>query len=371
MDKIAKQRWRLALGRFAEKHLSSSELSFRQQEQDEVLNQLYQMHLERKGMRGSGTLDDSQVTAMQWLTRVDKLFPKSVAKSIQLDATSTFGLTSILKDKSVLQSLEPNIALLNQLMSIKTELNSELLVEVRRIIEGVVDQLLAQMKPKFQNRLSGRLNRHQSSPIPIMANLDWKKTIKENLKHYDQQTQQLILERIHFSSRSKKHLPWHVMLCIDQSGSMMESMIYSAVIAGILNRLPTVDLKLILFDTNVVDMSDRANNPVEVLLSCQLGGGTLINRAWQYCETLLTEPKKTILITVSDFDEGGSPGALVQTAKHLTQMGVKTLGIAAMTADALPFYNNTITSKLATAGMELGTYTPDALADWLAKHMEF
>ncbi|QSA99817.1 VWA domain-containing protein [Methylomonas sp. EFPC1] len=364
------QRWRLVLGRFANKHLGSVPLNKQQSQQDQVLEQLYKKQLERRGLRTSGTLDDSRLQVVDWLHQADRLFPKTVREKIQGHAVHEFGIKELLKNKDCLSNLTPNMALLKQLLAVRAELSPELMQEVRRIIQTVVDELLQQLQPKFNQTFSGRLNRHQNSPQPVLANLDWAKTIRRNLKYYDRQRQCLLPQTIYFSSRSQKHLPWRVILCLDQSGSMMDSVIYSAVIAGILARLPCVDLKLVLFDTNVVDLSAKAHDPVEVLLSSQMCGGTHIAKAWSYCQQLAEQPRRTVIVTISDFEEGASPSALLLQAAQMLESGIKMLGITAMAADATPFYDLATTSKLGQLGMEIASLSPDVFADWLAKAME-
>ncbi len=370
MDKQLSQRWRLVLGRFANKNLPASHLNSTQAEQDSVLEQLYKKQLQRRGMRTSGTLEDTQLQVINWLDKADRLFPASVKEKMQTHALDEFGIKQILKNKDILKQLTPNMALLKQLMSIRAELSPELLQEVKRIIKTVVDELFEKLNTRFTRRLSGRLNRHQRSPQPVLANLDWHRTIRANLKNYDLQKQQLMVQNVYFSSRNQKLIPWRVILCIDQSGSMMDSIIYSAVIAGILSKLPMVDLKLILFDTNVVDLSDKADDPVEVLLSSQMSGGTHIQKAWAYCHQLAEQPAKTVVATVSDFEEGASPSALINQARLMIGSGIKMLGITAMTAESLPFYDSYMTAKLSSEGMDIAALSPDLFADWLAKAME-
>ncbi|MGR8935748.1 MAG: VWA domain-containing protein, partial [Gammaproteobacteria bacterium] len=370
MASSLEQRWRLVLGRFANRHLCSVALSRQQCEQDQILEQLYKKQLQQRGLRTSGSLDDTQLQVVDWLNRAERLFPKTVREKIQAHALHEFGIKELLKNKDCLSALTPNMALLKQLLAVRAELSPELLQEVRRIIQSVVDELLQQLQPKFNQTFSGRLNRHQNSPQPVLANVDWAKTIRRNLKYYDPQQQRLLPQTIYFSSRSQKHLPWRVILCLDQSGSMMDSVIYSAVIAGILAKLPCVDLKLVLFDTSVVDLSAKAHDPVEVLLSSQMCGGTHIAKAWAYCRQLAEQPARTVIATVSDFEEGASPGALLQQAAQMLESGIKMLGITAMAADATPFYDSRMTAKLEQLGMEIAALSPDVFADWLAKAME-
>lgn len=373
MDRVHKQRWRLALGRFADKQLASESIALdsRQQQQDQVLQKLYDKQLAKRDLHSGASLEDSQPQVFEWLAQTEHLFPASVQHKIQNHAIDEFGLTTVLSNPKILEKLTPSLPLLKQLLAVHNQVDRALMTQIKTIIHTVVEQLLSELKPRFQNRFSGRLNRHQYSPQPVLANLDWHKTIRHNLKYYDLEQRQLMVQRVFFNARNQRHFPWRVILCIDQSGSMMESMIFSAVIAGILAQLPVVDLKLVLFDTNVVDMSERATEPVEVLMSIQMGGGTHIRKAWQYCQQLTEHPQRTVVVTVSDFCEGASPSALIQQADGMLATGTKMLGLTALTARAEPFYDSHMTSALAAKGMELASLSPDQFADWLARVMEF
>ena len=170
-----------------------------------------------------------------------------------------------------------------------------------------------------------------------------------------------------FFSRNTRHLPWDVILCVDQSGSMAESVIHSAVMAGIFAGLPSLRVKLVVFDTNVVDLTEHAEDPVEVLMSVQLGGGTDIAGALGYCEKLIEQPWRTVFVLVSDFIEGGSASAMLATVKRMKESGVTLLGLAALDANAVPVHDPQMGLKLVDAGMEVAALTPKQLAGWLAR----
>jgi uncharacterized protein with von Willebrand factor type A (vWA) domain len=172
-----------------------------------------------------------------------------------------------------------------------------------------------------------------------------------------------------FNARVKRNLPWDVILCVDQSGSMLDSVMYSAVVAGILSSLPTVNVRLVVFDTNVVDLTHMATDPVQVLLTVQLGGGTDIGRAMQYCETLVRTPQRTVVALISDFEEGTLPGPLLASVQRLTEARVKVLGLAALDDSARPVYDQRMAQRLAGRGAEVAALTPSHFAEWLAEVM--
>ena len=180
----------------------------------------------------------------------------------------------------------------------------------------------------------------------------------------------LLSERPLFNARVKRHLPWDVILCVDQSGSMLDSVIYSAVLAGIMASLPAVRVKLVLFDTSVVDLTHLAHDPVEVLLTVQLGGGTDIGRALRYCETLVDQPQRTVLVLISDFEEGAPPLHLLAAVKRLAESRVSLLGLAALDDAATPIYDRLMAQRLADRGMQIAALTPPHFAEWLAEVMQ-
>lgn len=162
-------------------------------------------------------------------------------------------------------------------------------------------------------------------------------------------------------------MPWHVILCVDQSGSMVESVIHSAVMAGILSGLPMIKVKLVAFDTSIVDLSGYLDDPVETLMSVQLGGGTDIGQAMTYCESLVEEPRRTVVVLISDFCEGAPPGRLLGSVQRLREGGVRLLGLAALGPDAHPSYDRQMAERLAAEGMDIAALTPKLLAEWLAR----
>ena len=200
----------------------------------------------------------------------------------------------------------------------------------------------------------------------MARNLDWHRTIRANLKNYDRERKRLIVESLHFWSRVEHHIPWHIIMAVDCSGSMMDSVIHSAVMAGIFKGLPAVRVSLIAFDTAVVDLTEHADDPTEVLMSVQLGGGTNIAGALGYCETLVVSPTRTILVLVTDFYEGGPPDRLIAAVKRLREAGVRVLGLAALDADADPAYDKNMAEQCVAVGAEVAALTPRRLAEWMA-----
>lgn len=366
------RRWRLVLGRYAAEAIDQP-MNGRDVQLDQSLDYLYGREYEQRGMLrqrgGSGTLDRSQVTAIDWLQRARKLFPQEVFERIQHHALDKYQMTELLSDPATLLSLEPNQALARTLLGMRGRLSSTMRDAVRSVIHQVVQDITRRLRPQFVNALHGRRNRFRRSQLPSAQNFDWRATIAANLRHYDLASRRLLIERPVFNARIQRKLPWDVILCVDQSGSMLDSVMYTAVVAGILASLPSVNVRLVVFDTSVVDLTHLAADPVEVLLTVQLGGGTDIGKAMQFCERLVRTPHRTVLALISDFEEGATPGPLLASVRRLTEARVKVLGLAALDGNVNPVYDRTMAQRLAAQGMEIAALTPSHFAAWLAEVM--
>ncbi|MEV8376213.1 VWA domain-containing protein [Kribbella sp. NPDC056861] len=390
------ERWRLVLGRYAEQQLGSPKAGSHQARMDAALEYLYRREYSGRGVRPGegdgigpgggadgqgpggqgadgqgggrqGGLGDSVLTLVDWLGEVRELFPRRTAEIVEKHALDRYGLTELVTDPRALERLEPNEQLLKTLLALKGRLSPEVLVIARRIIQQVVDELRRKLEGEVRQALSGRLSRHRHSPLQLTANFDALGTIRRNLKNYDPDSGKLILERVLFFERNTRRLPWDIIVCVDQSGSMAGSVIHSAVMAGILSGLPAFRVRLVLFDTNVVDLSDITDDPVEVLLSVQLGGGTDIAKAVQYCAQLVENPARTVFVLVTDFFEGGSPAELVRAVRELAEARVTMLGLAALDGEAFPSYDKAMAGRLAEHDMKIAALTPAELANWLVE----
>ena len=369
----AMARWRLMLGRFADNAMPNA-LDGPKSQMDAALDYLYGREYQGRGMRDGkpgdsrqGGSEASQITIPDWLNQVRELFPRETVEIIEKHALDRYGMSDLVTDPQVLEQLEPSYDLLRTLLTFKSMMRGEVLEMARRIIRQVVEDLKRRLEADVRRVMFGKLNRFQHSPLRVAQNFDWRRTVRANLKHYDPETRKLPIHNLYFFSRVERHLPWHVVLCVDQSGSMTDSVIHSAVMAGILTGLPSLKVSLVVFDTAVVDLSGYVDDPAEALMSVQLGGGTDIARAMTYCETLVENPHRTIVIVVTDFYEGGSPQRLIATVKHLCETGAKVIGLAALDSSATPSYDRQMAERLADAGADIAALTPLQLAEWLMK----
>ncbi len=368
------RRWRMILGRYAAQPLAQAHFSSNDWKLDQALEYLYGHEYDGRGLGlprgGGGSLDPSQLRAIDWLTRSRKLFPKEVFERMQTQAIEKYGISELLNDPAVLRSLDATPELTRALLGMRGRLSVQMRDAVREVITKTVDEITRRLKNDFVNALVGRRNRHRRSLLKNAQNFDWRGTIQANLKNFDRQRQQIVIERPRFHARVKRNLPWDIVLCVDQSGSMTNSIIYSAVIVGIMSSLPAVRVKLVVFDTSVVDLTHLAHDPVEVLLTVQLGGGTDIGRAVRYCETLIGNPRRTVFALISDFEEGAPPTALLAAIQRMAEARVTQLGLAALDEQADPVYDRQMAQQLASKGMHVAALTPVHFAQWLAEVMQ-
>jgi Mg-chelatase subunit ChlD len=376
-DKDQLLRWRLILGRYAQNRIQPA-MSRTATRMEAALDFLYGREYQGRGIRGRdrvdgvkrpGSLDGSQLNVPEWISEVRRLFPKETHKVVEKHALERYGLSELVTDPKTLESLEPNQDLLKMMLQFKGRMKADVLNTARKVVRKIVEELKEKLSREIRQSFSGKLNRFRHSPLPVSQNFDWKGTIRQNLKNWQTEKKRLVLEQVKFFSRKKRQLPWRIVLCVDQSGSMVDSVIHSAVLAGIMAGLPAMDVKLVVFDTSVVDLSEYVDDPVEVLMSVQLGGGTDIGQALCYCEKLIEFPHRTILALISDFCEGAPPSRMYSAVKRLKESGVVLIGLAALDSEASPFFDEAIGARLAALGMDITASTPKRFAQWIARQI--
>jgi Mg-chelatase subunit ChlD len=367
MSEERKRRWRLALGRYAEKSLGGLQgLDLRR---DGALDYLYGREYQRRGLKGGqggGSLDPTQMRAVDWLGEARRLFPKSVFDQLQSDALKRYNISELLNDTATLAEIEPSPDLLKVLLTFHGRAKPEVKDKLREVAASVIADLVARLKTEILRAFSGRRDRFRRSPNRSAANFDWRGTLRRNLDHYDPATQRLLADDLRFFSRQRRRLPWDIIMCVDQSGSMTDSVIHSAVMAAILSGLPGVTVAMVLFDTSVVDVTGKLTDPLETLLSVQLGGGTDIGKAVAYCAKYVRAPERTIFCLISDFAEGSSPRLLYQVVAQMAEARVKMIGLSALDDVGSDWVDHHVAERLAGLGMKIAAMTPDQLARWLA-----
>ncbi|MEV7526283.1 VWA domain-containing protein [Streptomyces sp. NPDC091371] len=368
------ERWRLILGTPAER--CTGPLGPEAAARDAALDWLYGRDPEqaRRGVRRGATGREggdgsSAVTAVDWLDDIHRLFPKETIERLERDAVELYEIHEIVTDPAVLERVEPNATLLRAVLRTKHLMNPEVLRLARRIVETVVRRLLEQLKPEIRRSFSGTRSRRPSL-LPSARDFDFRGTVRANLAHYQPAERRILIEKPRFHSRTRPHLEqWQLILLVDQSGSMVESVIHSAVTAASLWGLPGLKTHLVAFDTSVVDLTSDVTDPVELLMRVQLGGGTDIARAVDYGTRLIDNPRRAIVALITDFYEGGDPYRLVRGVRALAEQGTTVLGLAALDEDANPAYDRELAQRLADAGAHVGAMTPGQLAEFVAERL--
>ena len=377
----AVRRWRMVLGRYAE-----STLPRRDDDAglDETLGYLYDREYTGRGLRhgrgvgsggagpggvgSGGGLGASALRAVDWLDGARRLFPASTLRRLESDALTRYGLTELLADPAAVDSIETSPELGAALLRIKGTIHPQLAAGLRALIARIVADAVERLRRPLTTALTGSRRRDRRSLRASARDFDWRGTIAANLGNADPATGRLLVQDVRFMARQRRqNLQWDIIILVDQSASMSSALLHSAVMASILAALPGLSVRLILFDTSVVDVSHLAGDPVEVLMTCQLGGGTDIARAVAYAAGLVRQPTRTVLALVSDFEEGGSVSRLVDEVAGLAGSGVRLLGLAALNDDDEPWYDRVVAERLAGAGMRVAAMTPDRFADWLAE----
>ncbi|WP_040949036.1 VWA domain-containing protein [Gorillibacterium massiliense] len=321
-----------------------------------------------KGSAGGGPrsagLGSSSPKLAKWLGDVRSFFPSDIVSVIQADAVQRKGLTRLLFEPELLSQVKPDIGMVATLMSLSGQIPERTKETARALVREVVDEIVRRLANELTRAVTGALNRRRHSPLPSLTGLDWDKTIRTNLKHYDTERKLIIPEKVYFFDRARKSKEWTVILDIDQSGSMASSVIYASIAGSIFASMPSLHTHVVAFDTEVVDLSEACeNDPVDLLFGIQLGGGTDINKSVAYCESFVTEPKKTIFLLISDLYEGGNRTEMIRRLREMHESGVRTICLLALSDDGIPSYDEEVARKLSQFGIPCFGCSPDKLPE--------
>lgn len=366
LDLKTLNKWRLILGKFSDQRMP---LMADYREMDSVLDFLYSReYAKEQGFREEqGGRGDSQLTIPSWISKVRKIFPEETVEILQKQAINKYQLKELLTDEKILKQMQPDMELLKNILTFKDQMSPAVLLAAREIVEQVVREIERQLENEIREAFYGKKNPYKSTPLKSVRNFDIKKTIRRNLKNYNAEQKVLIPEQLYFCSRVKKQNEYHIIIVVDESGSMLSSVIYSAVMAGIFSRLSAISTDLIIFDTNVVDLSDYVSDPVETLMSVQLGGGTDISKALDYAASKIMQPAKTIVVLVSDLYDGYDYRQMYRRVYDIVESGAKMFVLPALDFDAKGSYDKNAAQKIANLGADVAAITPKELAQWIAK----
>ena len=356
------QRWRMVLGSPAD--ASCGGISGRLQEMDQALAALYEEDSKlgsRKGGRGN-----SSPSVSRWLGDIRKYFPSQVVQVMQRDAMERLNLRELLLQPEMLENVQPDVHLVADLISLGSVIPQNTKATARLVVRKVVDELMKKLEEPMRSAVAGALDRSQRNRRPRHAEIDWNRTIRANLRHWQPEYKTIVPETLIGYGRKARRPQREVILCIDQSGSMANSVVYSSIFGAVMASLPAVATKLVVFDTAVVDLTEKLDDPVDVLFGVQLGGGTDINGAVGYCQGLISEPRNSILVLISDLYEGGVESGLLRRANELVEAGVQFITLLALSDEGAPAYDAELAAKLAALGVPSFACTPDAFPQLMA-----
>jgi Mg-chelatase subunit ChlD len=357
-DTERQRRWRLVLGGSANE--SCCELVGDDLEMDRALAALYEPD-GPDGMKGGrrGGSEKSAPRVARWLGDIRKYFPTSVVQVMQKDALDRLGMKEMLLQPEMLEAVQPDVHLVARLVSLSGVIPAKTKETARMIVRKVVDELMRRLSEPMRAAVTGALNRAVRNRRPRLAEIDWNRTIRANLRHYQRDYQTVVPETLIGFGRKAQKSQRNIILCIDQSGSMAASVVYSSIFGAVMASLPAVKTHLVVFDTAVVDMTEKLDDPVDLLFGTQLGGGTDINKAVGYCQSLIADPTNTILVLISDLIEGGVEKNLLQRTNELVQSGVQFITLLALSDDGAPCYDQHLAAKMSLLGVPSFACTPD------------
>lgn len=365
------KRWRLVLGKGAEGALAGMapgglSLSAEQLEMDEALAAIYdETEGEDPGKRSAG-LGGSSPRLAKWLGDIRTYFTEDVVTVIQQDAIHRKGMDQLLFEPEMLKNVQPNVQLVGTLMSLKGRIPERTKETARMVIRAVVERIRLSLEQPIRQAVLGALNRNEHSPIPHASSIDWKWTIGRNLKNYRPELGAIVPERVWFFSRAQRTNNWTVIVDMDQSGSMADSVVYGAVCGSIFASLPALDTRVVAFDTEVVDLTEKCgDDPVDMLFGVQLGGGTDINKSVSYCEQFISDPSRTLFVLLTDLYEGGNQAQLVRRLGEMVASGVRAICLLALSDSGVPSYDEGLARKLAALGVPCFGCAPQKLPELL------
>ncbi|RZU49158.1 VWA domain containing CoxE-like protein [Krasilnikovia cinnamomea] len=365
------RRWRLVLGGPAEDSLGAA--TGRDGAMDAALAALYDAPEDGDGDRRAGRaggLGGSAPRVARWLGDIREYFPSTVVQVMQADAIERLELTRLLLEPEMLAAVEPDVHLVGTLLSLNRVMPAEAKQAARRVVRTVVDDLERRLAQRTRAAVAGALNRAARIRRPRHADIDWDRTIRANLRHYQVAHRTVIPQRLIGYGRRASAVHRDVVLCVDQSGSMASSVVFAGVFAAVLASVRSLRTSLVVFDTAVVDLTEQLSDPVEVLFGTQLGGGTDINRALAYTRQLVTRPRDTIVVLVSDLYEGGSREQMLRRVAELTTAGVQVVALLALSDEGAPAYDHENAAALAALGVPAFACTPDAFPELMAAAIE-
>ena len=356
------RRWRLVLGEAPEQ---AGQWSQQDVQMNQALSLLYQSESDRRGGLGS-----SSPKIAQWLGDIRQYFPSSVVKIMQRDALERLNLQQMLLEPELLATVEADIHMVSTLINLNHLMPEQTKETARQVVRKVVEELERRLAQPMQQAIRGSLNRAQHSRRPKrIQDINWKRTIQANLKHWQEDYQTIIPHELHGHPRQQSSMK-DIVLCVDQSGSMAPSVVYSSLFAAVMASIRAVSTQMVVFDTSIVDLTPLLADPVDVLFGTQLGGGTDIAKALKFCRQKITRPEDTIFILVSDLYEGGDAKQMLKQAAEMVNSGIQMIALLALSDEGAPFYDANHATLFSQMGIPTFACTPDQFPDIMAAAIE-
>lgn len=364
------RRWRLVLGG-GEADGTGAELRGDDRRVDGALGALYDRSAPRgRGAGRAGGLARSAPSVARWLGDIRRYFPTPVVQVLQRDAVERLELRQLLLEPELLGELEPDVHLVTMLVELNRALPDATRATARRVVGTVLAQLEARLTDRTRQAVHGALTRSQRTSRPRAGDIDWSRTIHANLRHWLPEQRTVVPERLVGFGRLQRSLARDIIVAVDQSGSMASSIVHASVFSCVLARLPALRTSLVAFDTALVDLTALLDDPVDVLFGVQLGGGTDIGAALGYCRRLVTRPRDTVLLLISDLFEGGNVAAMRTRVAELVRDGVTVVVLVALSDDGVPVFDHHEAAALTALGAAVLACTPDTFPDLFAGALE-
>lgn len=371
------KRWRLILGEESQERFQSMDTEYSNLSEEDYLMDMALSAIYNNigkfnfsdgidGGRGAGK-GASNPHITRWLGDIRTLFDKELVKIIQTDAMERCGLKQLIFEPELLEQVEPDVNMASTILLLKDQIPQKNKESVRVYIRKIVEQINELLANDIKRSVTSALNKKQHSPIPSASSIDYKTTIRRGIKNYNTELKRIIPEHFYFFDRSSHNVAnkHTIILDIDQSGSMGESVIYSSIMSCILASMSSLKTRIVAFDTNIIDLTDKTDDPVDLLFGFQLGGGTDINKSISYCTKFIENPKKTIFFLISDLMEGGNRAGLLHRLEEMKQSGVTIICLLAISGDGKPYYDTVIAGKISAMGIPCFACAPERLPELL------
>ena len=369
------RRWRLILGSEAQKRMEGMgdgpDLSQEDLMMDTALDAIYNRDM-KFGFGGGAGKGASSPQISRWLGDVRTLFDKDIVKIIQSDAMERCGLKQLIFEPELLENIEPDMHMASMILTLKDQIPKQSKENAREFIRKIVEQINALLETDLKRAVTASINRKLHSPIPSASALDFQTTIRKGIKDYNTKLKKIITQKYYFFERSATTAAnkYTVILDIDQSGSMGESVIYSSIMSCILASMSAIKTKVVAFDTNIVDLSEKCEDPIDLLFGFTLGGGTDIEKSIKYCTKYIENPKKTIFFLISDLEEGGNRAGLLRRLTQMKEDGVIVICLLAISDSGKPYYDANMAQRIANNGIPCFAAAPQMLPRLLEKAMK-